>query len=130
MTAEGYTPIDVKPWETASNSRAAVCNQPTGCTLTTTLNKPAGTYNITVQYFDYWSGKSHFTLELNHKPIGTWIADDTLPPARAENQPNGDTSTRITFPNITLKPGDTLTLHGTPDNTEPAPVDYIEITKQ
>jgi alpha-glucuronidase len=127
MTAEGYTPIDVKPWETASNSKAAVCNQPTGCTLTTTLNKPAGTYNITVQYFDYWSGKSHFTLDLNHQPIGAWIADDTLPPARAENQPNGDTSTRVTFPKITLKPGDTLTLHGTPDNTEPAPVDYIEI---
>jgi alpha-glucuronidase len=129
ITAEGYTPIDVKPWETASNSKAAVCNQPTGCTLTTTLNKPAGTYNIIVQYFDYWSGKSHFTLDLNHQPIGNWISDDTLPPARAENQPNGDTSTRITFPNITLKPGDTLTLHGTPDNTEPAPVDYIEITK-
>jgi alpha-glucuronidase len=129
MTAEGYTTVDVKPWETASNSKAAVCNQSTGCTLTTTLDKPAGTYSITVQYFDYWSGKSHFTLELNGKPIGTWIADDTLPPARAENQPNGDTSTRITFPNITLKPGDTLTLHGAPDNTEPAPVDYIEITK-
>ena len=127
MTAEGYTPIDVKPWETASNSKAAVCNQPTGCTLTTTLNKPAGTYNITVQYFDYWSGKSHFTLDLNGKPIGNWIADDILPPARAENQPNGDTSTRITFPNMTLKPGDTLTLHGIPDNTELAPVDYIEI---
>ncbi|MCU1247748.1 MAG: alpha-glucuronidase [Edaphobacter sp.] len=129
MTAEGYTPIDVKPWETASNSKAAVCNQPTGCTLTATLDKPAGTYNIIVQYFDYWSGKSHFTLDLDHQPIGTWTANDTLPPARAENQPNGDTSTRITFPNITLKPGDTLTLHGTPDNTEPAPVDYIEITK-
>jgi alpha-glucuronidase len=130
MTAEGYTPIDVKPWETASNSKAVVCNQPTGCTLTTTLDKPVGTYNITVQYFDYWSGKSKFTLELNGQPIGNWTADDTLPPARAANQPNGDTSTRITFPNITLKPGDTLTLHGIPDNTEPAPVDYIEITKQ
>jgi alpha-glucuronidase len=129
MTAEGYTPIDVKPWETASNSKAVVCNQATGCTLTTTLNKPAGSYNIIVQYFDFWSGKSHFTLDLNHKPIGTWIADDTLPPARAENEPNGDTSTRITFPNITLKPGDTLTLHGTPDNSEPAPVDYIEISR-
>ncbi len=129
MTAEGYTPIDVKPWETASNSKATVCNQPTGCTLTTTLDKPAGTYNVSVQYFDFWSGKSKFTLELNHQPIGNWIADDILPPARAENQPNGDTSTRITFPNITLKPGDTITLHGTPDNTEPAPVDYIEITK-
>ena len=130
MIAAGYTPIDVKPWETASNSKAAVCNQPTGCTLTTTLDKPAGTYNIIVQYFDYWSGKSHFTLDLNGKPIGNWIADDTLPPARAENQPNGDTSTRITFPNIPLKPGDILTLHGTPDNTEPAPLDYIEITRQ
>jgi alpha-glucuronidase len=127
MTAEGYTPIDVKPWETASNSKAAVCNQPTGCTLTTTLNNPAGTYNITVQYFDFWSGKSKFSLDLNGQPIGTWIADDTLPPARIDLHPDGETSTRITFPNITLKPGDTLTLHGTPDDTEPAPVDYIEI---
>jgi alpha-glucuronidase len=129
MTAEGYTPVDVKPWETASNSKAAVCNQPAGCTLTTTVNKPAGTYSIIVQYFDYWSGKSHFNLDLNHQPIGQWIADDTLPPVRAENEPDGDTSTRITFPNITLKPGDTLTIHGIPDNTELAPVDYIEITK-
>ena len=129
MIAEAYTPIDVHPWETAFNSKAAVCNQPTGCTLTTTLNKPAGAYNITVQYFDYWSGKSHFTLELNHQPIGQWIADDILPPARPDLHPDGETSTRITFPNITLKPGDTLTLRGTPDNTEPAPVDYIEITK-
>ncbi len=130
MTADGYTPVDVKPWETASNSKAVVCNQASGCGLTTTLDKPAGTYNIIVQYFDYWSGKSRFSLDLNGKPIGNWIADDTLPPVRAENQPNGDTSTRITFRNITLKPGDTLTLHGTPDNTEPAPVDYVEITKQ
>jgi alpha-glucuronidase len=130
MTAEGYTPLDVKPWETASNSKAAVCNQPTGCTLTTKLDKPAGTYNITVQYFDCWSGKSKFSLDLNGKPIGNWIADNTLPPARIDLHPDGETSTRITFPNITLKPGDTLTLHGIPDNTEPAPVDYIEITKQ
>ncbi|MEI9978686.1 MAG: alpha-glucuronidase family glycosyl hydrolase [Edaphobacter sp.] len=129
MTAEGYTPFDVKPWETASNSKAVVCTQPTGCTLTTTLNKPADTYNIVVQYFDYWSGKSKFTLDLNGKPIGNWLADDTLPPARADLHPDGETSTRITFPNITLKPGDTLTLHGIPDNTEPAPVDYVEITK-
>jgi alpha-glucuronidase len=130
MTAEGYTPVDVKPWETASNSKAVVCNQPSGCTLSTTLDKPAGTYNITVQYFDYWSGKSHFALELNHQPIGQWIADDTLPPARPDLHPDGETSTRITFPNIALKTGDTLSLRGIPDNTESAPVDYIEISKQ
>jgi alpha-glucuronidase len=130
MTAEGYTPVDVKPWETASNSKAVVCNQAAGCTLSTTLDKSAGSYNITVQYFDYWSRKSHFTLEMNGKPIGTWLADDTLPPARQDLHPDGETSTRIIFPSVTLKPGDTLALHGIPDNTEPAPVDYIEITKQ
>jgi len=128
MTAEGYTPIDVKFWETASNSKAAVCNQTSSCTLTTKVDKPAGTYNITVQYFDFWSGKSHFTLDLNGNPIGNWLADDILPPVRQDLHPDGETSTRITFPNIALKPGDSLTLHGTPDNTEPAPVDYVEIT--
>jgi alpha-glucuronidase len=130
MTATGYTPVDVKPWENASNSKAVVCKEPAGCTLTTQLNKPAGAYNITVQYFDFWSGKSKFTLDLNGKPIGSWLADDTLPPARVDLQPDGETSTRITLPNIALKPGDTLTLHGVPDNTETAPVDYIEITKR
>jgi alpha-glucuronidase len=130
MIAEGYTTVGVHPWETASNSKAVACNQTAACTLTTRLDKPAGTYNITVQYFDFWSGKSHFELQLNNQPVGHWIADDTLPPARAEDQPNGDTSTRITFPNITLKPGDILTLRGTADNTEPAPVDYIEISRQ
>jgi alpha-glucuronidase len=129
MTAEGYTTLDVTPWETASNSKAVVCNQSTACTLTTVLDKPAGTYNITIQYFDLWSGKSHFVLELNHHSIGNWIADDILPPARPDLHADGETSTRITFPNIALNPGDILTLHGTPDNTEPAPVDYIEITK-
>jgi alpha-glucuronidase len=129
MTAEGYTTIDVTPWETASNSKAVVCNQPTGCTLITVLDKPAGTYNITVQYFDLWFGKSHFVLELNHRPIGNWVADDILPPARPDLHADGETSTRVTFPDIALKPGDSLTLHGIPDNTEPAPVDYIEITR-
>ena len=130
MTAEGYTPVDVKPWETASNSKAVVCNQPAGCILTTTLDKPAGTYNITVQYFDYWCGKSHFSLDLNGKPIGNWIADDTLPPARPENQPDGDTSTRITFPEHRAQTRRHPNPARHPDNTEPAPVDYIEITKQ
>jgi alpha-glucuronidase len=130
MTTTGYNPIDVKPWEIASNSKAVVCDQPAGCTLTATLDKPVGAYNINVQYFDLWSGKSHFTLEVNNRSIGSWVADDILPPARPDLYLDGETSTRITFSNVALKPGDVLTLHGVPDNTETAPVDYIEITKQ
>jgi alpha-glucuronidase len=128
MTAAGYTAVDVHPWETASNSEAVVCNRSTSCTLATVLNKSAGSYSIAVQYFDYWRGKSHFELRRNGVSLGQWFADDTLPPAAPDLHPDGETSTRITFSKIDLKPGDTLTLTGTPDGAEPAPVDYIEIT--
>ncbi|HTJ30064.1 MAG TPA: hypothetical protein VL346_06175, partial [Acidobacteriaceae bacterium] len=130
MQAEGYTPADVTPWETASNSKAVLCKGQLMCTLTTTLDRSAGRYSVAVQYFDYWGGASQFTLMLNGKSIGEWRADDTLPPARAALEPNGDTSTRVTFRSVMLKPGDRLTLQGAPDGDEPAPVDYIEITKE
>jgi alpha-glucuronidase len=128
MTAAGYTPIDVHPWETASNGKAAICNQHSACTLTTTVEKTPGNYSIAAQYFDYWSGKSHFELLVNGRTFGHWVADDTLPPAAPDLHPDGETSTRITFPDIYLKHGDTITLRGAPDGTEPAPLDYIEIT--
>jgi alpha-glucuronidase len=128
MTADGYTTIDVHPWETASNGKAAVCNRHSTCTLTTTVEKTPGNYSIAVQYFDYWSGKSRFELLVNGRTCGRWAADDALPPAAPDLHPDGETSTRITFPDIYLKHGDSLTLRGTPDATEPAPIDYIEIT--
>lgn len=65
MTAVGYAPTDVHPWENASNSTAVVCNRTIPCTLTMVLEKPAGNYSITVQYFDYWTGKSQLELRLN-----------------------------------------------------------------
>jgi alpha-glucuronidase len=130
MHAEGYTPVDVTPWETASNSKAVICKQKEGCTLTAKLEKTAGRYVIAVQYFDYWQGASQFELLVSGKSIGRWKADDTLPPVRAALEPNGDTSTRITFRHVAIQPGDTLTLRGTPDGDEPAPVDYIEITPE
>jgi alpha-glucuronidase len=129
MTADGYTPAEATPWETASNGKAVACNRSETCTLTTTLNKPAGTYTIAVQYFDLRTGASKFELLLNGISIANWTADGTLPPAVVDKLLDGSTSTRFTVPGINLKPGDTLTLRGTPDQEEPAPVDYIEITK-
>ena len=128
MTAAGYTPVDVHPWETASNGKAAICNRHSACTLSTTVDKTPGSYSIAVQYFDYWSGKSHFELLVDGRTRGHWIADDTLPPAAPDLHLDGETSTRITFPDVYLKPGDTVTLRGAPDGSEPAPLDYIEIT--
>ena len=124
MQAVGYKPVDVTPWETASGGKAVICSDAPVCSLTTRLNRSVGTYSIAVQYFDLNTGKSSYDLLLNGKPIANWKADRLMPSAKL----NGHTSTRFTVPGIHLAPGDTLTLRGTPDGEEPAPVDYIEIT--
>jgi len=129
MAADGYAPVDVTPWEAASNGQAVECNRAASCTLTTKLDRPAGAYKIAVQYFDLRTGASHYELLLNGNPIGHWVADATLPPAVVDKQLDGSTGTRFTVRGVSLKPGDRLTLRGTPDGEEPAPVDYIEITK-
>ncbi len=153
MKAVGYVTVDVHPWETASGGRAVVCHGPAACTLSTTVDKPAGNYDIAVQYFDIWAGVSHYDLLINGKSVATWADDDTLPPAQPDPNLDGQDSTRFTAHNIALKPGDALELSGTPDirpelappssPTPPsgsaarhfprpdlrelAPVDYIEI---
>jgi alpha-glucuronidase len=129
MTTDGYSTVVVTHWEAASNGNAAECSRAASCTLTTKLERPAGIYKIAVQYFDLRTGASHYELLLNGNPIAHWVADATLPPAAVDKQLDGSTSTRFTIRGISLKPGDTLALRGTPDGEEPAPVDYIEITK-
>jgi alpha-glucuronidase len=128
MQSEGYKPIDVVPWETASGGKAVVCPQPTPCTLTATLTRPAGEYTIAVQYFDLRSGVSQYDLLLNGKPIADWAADATLPPAVDDPHLDGHTNNRFTTAPLALKSGDLLTLRGTPHGGEQAPVDYLEIT--
>lgn len=150
----GYEAAEATRWETVSGSRLTACQERNGCTLTTTLQKPAGTYDIAVQYFDIWRGVSRFTLLVNGQEVGQWAADDTLPPAIFDPHPDGETSTRYTARHVALKPGDLLQLRGVPDlrpelklkeapapppgapvgrpRTPPdfrefAPVDYIEI---
>lgn len=123
MQLDGYAPVDVTPWETASGGKAVACRQK-ACSAAVTLERPAGRYDIAAQYFDYLHGVSTYTLSLNGKTIGEWKADNTLP----GDAMNGDTSTRFTLPSIELHPGDTLKVEGQPDDGEPAPLDYIEVT--
>ena len=129
MTADGYTPVDVAPWEIVSNGKAVECKRSEPCSLTAQLDRPTGSYNIAVQYFDLRTGNSHYELLLNSKPIAHWTADATLPPAAVDKQLDGSTSTRFTVHGVRIKSGDTLTLRGTADRDEPAPVDYIEISQ-
>jgi alpha-glucuronidase len=123
MQLTGYVPVSVTPWESASNGKAVACMQ-SKCSAETTVQRPAGNYTIAVQYFDYLHGVSTYTLFLNNRSITTWQADNTLPGDRM----NGDTSTRFTLPRVALHSGDTLKIEGRPDDGEPAPLDYIELT--
>ena len=124
MQLDGYTITNATPWETASGGKGVVCQGRSACTATTTFNRPAGTYDVAVQYFDYRHGVSTFNLYLDGKLLKEWHADNTLP---AEKM-NGDTSTRITVSGVALKPGDVLKVEGHPDDGEPAPLDYLEIS--
>lgn len=124
MTLNGYTPVDVTPWETASGGKAVACVNHASCSASLVWNKPDGWYNIAVQSFDLRSGVSQFTLQVAGHKIDAWSADENLP----DNRMNGNTSTRHTVHNVALHRGDTLVLTGKPDGMEPAPVDYIEVT--
>jgi alpha-glucuronidase len=118
MTPVGYESVDVTPWETASGGRAVVCHLTSGCSLSTVLNQPSGTYDIAVQYFDSWRGISKFELLINGTSIEKWAANDTLPPAQFDPRLDGQTATRFTLHGVSIAPGDTLTLRGIPDMRE------------
>jgi alpha-glucuronidase len=126
MQLDGYTPIDVTPWETASDGQAYLCEKRDACTAAVHLDRPAGWYTVAVEYFDYLHGDSTYRLLLNQQTIATWTADNTLP----GDAPNGDTSTRYTLHGVPLRPGDVLTIEGRPDGGEPAPIDYLEVTPE
>ena len=124
MTLDGYSPVDVTPWETASGRKAVECVGRAQCSVSLRWDKPDGWYDIAVQYFDLNNGASHYTLEVDGHAIDAWDADMNLPDYRM----NGNTSTRQTVHNVALHRGDELLLLGRPDGREPAPVDYIQIT--
>jgi alpha-glucuronidase len=115
MKAVGYQTVEVMPWETASGGKAVECHDASGCTLTTAITKPAGTYDIAVQYFDLWRGVSTYTLSVNGAVVASWSGDNTLPPAQPDPHLDGQTSTRYTAHHVALKPGDALELRGVPD---------------
>jgi len=124
MQLSGYTPVDVTPWETASGGKAVQCVGQGPCSASVKFDRMTGRYDIAVQYFDLNDGVSHYELLVNDRGIVSWAADDHLP----SDKMNGHTSTRFTFANIDLKPGDVVKIEGVPGGGEPAPLDYVEIT--
>jgi len=126
MQLDGYIPVEVTPWETASGGKAVACHDRSSCSVSARLDRPDGTYRISVNYFDQNNGASHFELLINDREIGSWAADDHFP----SDKMNGHTATRHTFDDVPLKAGDTLKIVGHPDGGEPAGLDYVEIVPE
>jgi alpha-glucuronidase len=122
MQLQGYVPVDVTPWETASGGKAVVCKDAAGCVAETVLEGAAGWYNLAVQYFDPNVGEAHFEVDVNGQQVGAWDADLHLPSAALD----GHTSTRCVLAGIALRPGDRLKIIGKGNHANPAALDYVE----
>ncbi len=124
MTLDGYTPVNVTPWEDATDGKAVACERATGaCTAEWKFNGTRGIYAVDVRYFDQNDGVANFTMKLNGKPIDAWEASDTLP----SKQIDGSSSTRHRIAGVALNRGDTIEIAGTPNGGDKAGIDYIEI---
>jgi alpha-glucuronidase len=125
MQLDGYLPVDVTPWETASAGRAIACNRQNSCSASLRFDRDAGKYDIDIEYFDQNNGISRYELLVDDRKADSWVADDHLP----SDKMDGNTSTRRTISGVSLARGDTLTIVGYPDGGEPAPLDYVEFHK-
>ncbi len=87
------------------------------------MERAGGRFNIAAQYFDLQAVSARFTLFINGKKADSWSADAELP----SPHPHGDNSTRHIANGVALKSGDTIRIEGTPDGSDPAAVDYLEV---
>jgi alpha-glucuronidase len=124
MQLQGYAPVDVTPPEDASGGKAVECESTNStCAASFRFERPAGWYELDVQYFDLNNGKSTFRVFVGKQLVDEWVADDELPSSRI----GGDTSTRREIPGLALRPGDVIRIEGTPEGGEPVPFDYIAL---
>ena len=124
MKLEGYTVVDVTPWEGASGGKAVSCPA-AQCVAGQRYDGAPGWYTIHVRYFDQIDGVSHFRLLVGEQLIDEWTAPDRLPTRRIDSS----SSARRVVPGIALRPGDQIRIEGMPDGGETAALDYIEILR-
>jgi alpha-glucuronidase len=127
MKLNGYQAFEPDSWEGASGGKGVTC--PTtlkSCSAEMKFNRPAGWYEVEVEYFDLSSSISQFRMFVGDQVVDEWRADMVLP----GNKPSADSSVRHRAQGVALRPGDVLRIEGVPDNDEGAPLDYVEISPQ
>ncbi|OQE40361.1 hypothetical protein PENCOP_c006G04871 [Penicillium coprophilum] len=129
MKLEGYKTYNVSPFEAASGYVAIVtASNSTAGTASTRIDFPSGTYDLAVNYYDVYGGQSQWKVYLNNRKIGQWVgnSEDTFTHTPSIYL-DGHSAIRIKFRGVKIRKGDTLKIVGTPDGTEPAPLDYVAL---
>lgn len=124
MQLTGFTPVDVKPWETASDSKAVVC--PEGrdeCSASVSVSGKSGWYSIKAGYFDLPEGSAKYQLMRNDVMVDSWLAKENLPSGRLD----GHTATRHQTDGVYLETGDTVQFKVFPDGKDRAPIDFLDL---
>ncbi len=121
MALDGYTIVDVTPWETASGGKAIACQSP-HCAATMRYTGQPALRALRIRYFDQNTGAAHFRVFLASQLIDEWTAAAHLPSAKLD----GTTSTVRVTARVPLRPGDQIRIEAQPDGGESAALDYIE----
>ena len=123
MQLQGYTPVDIVPWENSSGGKGVECAVPEGCSAAFKFDRPAGWYGLDVEYYDQNNGESKYRVLLNGQGIDEWKADKRL----TARKPGGDSSARRRITGLALRPGDEIRLEGLPDGEERAGIDFVRL---
>ena len=123
MELQGYSAVDVVPWENASGGKAIECLQARGCTASFRFTRDAGRYEMDIVYFDQNNGNSSFRVLVGDQVVDEWTANGILPATKI----GGDSSTRRRIRGLALRLGDEIRIVGSPDREEHAALDYVEI---
>lgn len=128
MQLSNYKIVPVLPlFESASNKTAVVVNNYYAVgTASFQVAYPSGQYDLAVGYFDLYAGNSEWDLYLNEHKLGQWAGNEEFHLGHELTYfLDGNSATRITFPNVTIKTGDTIMVQGYADGIEMAPLDYV-----
>ena len=136
MELDGYKTVAVSPYETASNSTAIItASKLNKGTAKATIPFSKGIYDLAVNYYDLYGGDALYELFINDRLIGKWRANlhqwvDGQPGPSVLGHDvsrylDGHSAMRTVFHGVEVQKGDEVTIVGTPDGIEYAPLDYL-----